>query len=128
MPEKVLNLPLSGLEVRNAILDKLAQKLQKDCYLSENAAYDYFSANIDIHLLLHDVGRDVTIQSEVGLQGGDLNDGVELTSVNDSMEIAVAPPNEVRVETGQEVPVLTTKDGKPEVKGVRYARTRVQKK
>lgn len=127
MAEKVLNLPLSGLEVREAILDKLSRKLERDCYLSPNAAYDWFTANIDISLHLHDVARDVTVKAEVSDKAGEIEDGAKIKSVNTSMEIAVQPPNEVRVETGQEVPVLTQKDGRPEIKGVRYARNKARK-
>lgn len=127
MAEKVLNLPLSGLEVREAILDKLSRKLERDCFLSPNAAYDYFSATINISILLHDVARTETVNQILHEFQGEVPDGTEIKSVQDSMEIAVQPPNEVRVETGQEVPVLTQKDGRPEIKGVRYARNKARK-
>jgi hypothetical protein len=126
-PEKVLNLPLSGEEVRNAILDKLSRKLEKDCFLSPNTAYDWFTANIDISIHLHDVARDATVQAEVLHTAGEIPEGVEIRSVNDNFEIGIAPPNEIRVETGQPVPVLTQKEGKQEIKGVRYARNKIKR-
>ena len=36
MAERVLANPLSGLEIRNAILDKISRRLESDCYLSSN--------------------------------------------------------------------------------------------
>jgi hypothetical protein len=127
MPEKVLPLPLSGEEVRKAVLDRIDQSLQKDCYLSPNAAYDWFSAEIKLKLMLHDVGRTAEVEQTVAVFAGEEpEEGAE--GVEGEITMEAKPPNEVRVETGQEVPVLAkSPEGKPVIKGIRYARKHAQK-
>ena len=131
MPEKIQPLPLSGEEVRLAILDKISQSLQKDCFLSSNVSYDYFSCKVAISLKCHDVGRVAEVEQvvvvEEGVDEGENPD--ELIEVaNAEFEMQPAAPNEVRVDTGQDVPVLTKDaDGKPKVEKIRYARHRAKK-
>jgi hypothetical protein len=122
--EKALNLPLSGSEVREAVIDKISQFLAQDCFLSPNTAYDYFEAVITVHIKAHDVGRDVVVASPVIITAGTKPDPEDefLDQADAVLTMAPAAPNEVRVESGQPVPVSTTTKGKPDIKPVQYAR------
>lgn len=122
MSEITLNNQLSGAEIIEAILDKMRQKLRSDCHLNPNSAYDWFDARIKIELDMHDTGAHIKKDYEVGAASGTVPDG-EVDGVSEELHIPAAPPNEVRVSTGQGVPTLT-KDaqGNKVVENVRYAR------
>ena len=131
MAEKVLPNPLSGEEVRTAILDHISERLAKDGYLNLNLAYDSFSAKITIHIDCHDIGRVATVDVEetiTPVSAEPITDDQFLNQADGEFEIPAAAPNEVRVETGQPVPVLTKDtDGSPTVKGIRYSRKATKK-
>lgn len=128
MPERVLSTPLSGLEIRKAILDRIGNSLNKDCYLSENLAYDYFTATVKISVKCHDVGRAATVEQEITVSQGEVSDDVHLEEAEAEFDMEAQPPNEVRVESGQDVPVLTKgTDGHPEIKGIRYSKKQLAK-
>jgi hypothetical protein len=120
--EKTLNLPLSGAEVLTYILSQIETRLKRDCYLSPNSAYEYCTADIHIHLRLHDVGRtaevDQTVVSTIGQAPSD-DEYLDIADVQ--FQVEAVPPNEAREESGQPIPVLTSKNGKEEIKSVRYA-------
>jgi hypothetical protein len=125
MAEKVLNLPLSGAEVREAVLDRISQYLMNDCFLSPNTAYDHFSAKITVHIEAHDVGRTAVVDTPpISVSAGEPPDNEDefLDASDAEFTMDPAPPNEVRVESGQPVPVATTTKGKPDIKLVQYAR------
>jgi len=129
MPERVLNQQLNGGEVIEAVLDEIRTQLQKSCYLNPNSAYDWMAAKVRVDLELHDTGMLITetftAESDAGTKPAD-PDAIEVHEVE--FDIEPAPPNEVRVQTGQPVPVLSNdKDGRPTVKGVRYARKDAKK-
>lgn len=112
MPEKTLALPLSGEEVRAAILKKIGEALVRDCRLSPNMAYDSFKYRVSVSLELHDTGRVEKVESTVG-------DSTKETDV--VLEGEPEPPNKVRVDTGQSVPVLTqNSEGKSDIKRIIY--------
>jgi hypothetical protein len=120
MSEKQVPLPLSGEEVRNAILYRVDESLRKTCNLSDSAAYTSFRGTIEIRLTLSDYGREVTdnhnvtVAEEVGLEGEAPRE------VTTSITIEPAAPNTVRVETKQDVPVKTTEEGRTVIKKVKY--------
>ena len=127
MPERVLANPLSGAEIRRAISDKVFTALGRDCYLSENLAYDFFSATVKISLVAHDVGRAAPVEMEVKVSEGEVSDDVHLEAAETEFAVDPQSPNEVRVETGQEVPVLSKDgDGKPVIRGVKYAKNKAK--
>ncbi len=130
MPERVLANPLSGGEIRRAILDKISQRLAQDGFLNENLAYDFYDARIKISLTAHDVGRAAPVNLDVHVTDGEPpeNENAALDAADAEFEIDAAAPNEVRVETGQDVPVLTRDEkGNPAIKGVRYSRKQLEK-
>ena len=122
--EKTLNTPLSGAEVVKAIQDKIQEKLSQDCFFNPNHAYDWFKAVIQLRVEFHDAG--VTINGEnvvVAEAGQEPQPGGGAEEFNESVEIDAKSPNEVRVETGQEVPVLRRDaNGKSVVEGIKYGR------
>lgn len=121
--EKPVVQPLSGEEVREAILFKISESLRKTCHLNDSAAYTAFFADISIKLRLVDYGREVTdnhvVQESVDVRPPDEPGREQGYEVH--LEVPPAPPNQVRVETGQGVPVNTVVGGKVEQKKVRYA-------
>lgn len=126
MAEKVLPNPLSGLEIRNAILDRISQSLSRDGYLNPNLAYDFFSAKIKIEVSCHDCGEERKVSQEVDFVHGESVS--DITQTSGEIDINPAPPTEVRVESGQPVPVLAKgKDGRSEIKSVPYSRKTVGK-
>jgi hypothetical protein len=124
--EKQVPLPLSGEEVRNAILYRVDESLRKTCHLSDSAAYTSFRGTIEIRLVLSDYGREVTdnhnveAHEEVGLEGEVPRE------VTASITIEPAAPNTVRVETNQDVPVKTVEDGRTVIKKARYQARKVK--
>lgn len=125
MPETVLSLPLSGLEIRKAILDHVGRRLQGDCYLNDDTAYDRMECTITISLKCHDVGRVAAIDQTIVVRGmaPEANPDDALLELADAeFQINSNSPNQTRVESGQPVPVLGTKDGKPDIKSVKYPR------
>lgn len=129
MPETVLALALSGEEVRKAICDKLDQVLAKDCRLTAEKAYQYFSSKITVHLECFDIGRIEVVESiSQATYGGAPNDNEALDKFDAELEMSPAPPNEIRVESGQGVPVQSRdSDGRSTEKRIRYSRKSLAK-
>lgn len=130
MSERVLANPLSGLEVRTAILDKIGRCLERDCHLSANLAYGFFEAKVTIRLTVHDIGRVEEVNVDVNASAGEIPENPDeyLDQADAELNIEAESPNEVRVDTGQEVPILTRDaDGNQTIKGIRYARKHAQK-
>jgi len=132
MPEKVLPLDLSGEEIRVAILDTLGRRLAKDGYLNPNMAYQMFSAKITVHIECHDLGRVAEVNVTEQVTQGEIPEGENpdeyLDKADAEFTMEQKAPNDVRVETGQVVPVLTKQaDGKPVVRGIRYGRNAAKK-
>lgn len=124
MAEKQVPLPLSGEEVQHAILYKLGESFEKTCHLTAQCAYTAFRAKITVQILLDDYGREQADNHTVELSEGELSP--ESQMVTAEINIEKQPPNQVRVETGQAVPVKVNKDGKQEIRRVRYQRPKKQ--
>jgi hypothetical protein len=129
MAERVLVQPLSGAEIIEAIADKVRKSLQKDCFLSPNLSYDFYDATVKISLTAHDVGRDAQVEQVIHDTQGEVteNEDAALEAADAELDIVAEPPNTVRVESGQPVPVLTRgDDGKPAIRKVKYGRQKAQ--
>lgn len=124
MAERVLPEALSGEEIRIAILDQLMTRLSKDGFLNSAHAYSHYSAKVTIHIECHDLGReDVVDVTETAAPVKTDDENAALEQFDAELIVDPQPPNDVRVETGQSVPVLTTDpEGKPAIKGIRYSR------
>jgi len=120
--EKPAPLPLTGEEVQEAVLYKVAQSLARSCHIHKDNAYTSFKAEITIRLTLSDFGREVKdnhIVSEQADSGLPAEGEPRQIDVNVSME--PMPPNQVRIETDQDVPVPAVEGGKKVIKHLRYA-------
>lgn len=123
MPERVLPENLSGEEARIALLDILGRRLERDGFLSPMTSYDWFEAEITVKMRVHDVGRTETVNvTEKATLVDSMPEGGEIEEVEGTIVIEKTDPNTIRQETGQEIPVLTTENGKPTIKKVRYPR------
>lgn len=124
MAEQTLNNPLSGDEIIEAVTDSLRIKMRRDCFLNKNSAYDWFSGDVAVKLDMHDAGTRVSADHAAHSERGTApNPDDDRQHVEAQFFIDPAPPNEVRVGTGQPVPTLTRDaQGKDVIKGVRYAR------
>ena len=120
--EKPAPLPLTGEEVQEAILYKVATSLERTCHLKVDNAYTSFKAEISIRLTLSDFGRQVndnhivSDQHDTGLESES-----EPRTVEANVTMQPMPPNQVRIETDQAVPVPTVENGKKVIKHLRYA-------
>lgn len=125
MSEQVLPLPLSGGEIIKAAQSLLGDALRQDCYLNEVAAYETVQGTITIRLQMKDCGRDAVVERTVGVAIGpapDADDPDVYLAEADRL-LGPAPPNQVRQETDQPLPVLTEDStGRREVRRVTYAR------
>jgi hypothetical protein len=119
MPEQTLALKLNGAEIRKALTEKIDQALSRDWSMNPATSYDWFEGTITIKLALSDAGREYPLEVSAHAFAGDEPD----QSQEQTVEVPVnkVPPNVVRVETGQDVPVLAKSgDGPATVKGIRY--------
>lgn len=120
--EKPAPLPLTGEEVQEAILYKVASSLARTCHLKVDNAYTSFKAEISIRLTLSDFGRQVSDNHSVTEQGDSgLDPENEPRQVEANVTMEPMPPNQVRIETDQDVPVPTVEGGKKVIKHLRYA-------
>ena len=124
MPEEMVVRPLTGEEVQEAVLHKIKESMSKTCNLRPDDAYTSFRAEITIRLTLSDYGREVSDNHHVVAQG--VTDAVppyvgDTTEHEEHITMDPMPPNQVRIESDQRVPVEVTEDGKKVTKHVRYA-------
>lgn len=124
-PERSVALPLSMGEVVEAIAEAVRKACRRDCNLNPDLACQWFEAKVHIDLKHSDVGRVVETVVDAAAGHGektDLADGATIEEAAVDVEMGQAPPNKVRQDSGQPVPVLTTASGKPEIKKVQYKR------
>lgn len=116
--------PLSGTEIVEAIVFKVREMLRRDCFLSPNSAYEYFSGQIHIEVTAVDCGRPAEIKADIDVTKGTTDpDNPELYTAESTEKISPGAPNIVRRETEQSVPVVTNDGaGKQEQRRVKYAR------
>ena len=122
--ETSLNLPLSGTEVRKAVVawftEELDYLLTRDDRLADHNAFRGFSAKISLDLSLPGAVYD-TINRELATTVGELGCDPQIVKV--AAEMPEMPVDQVRVETGQEVTVQSTApDGRSVERKVRYSK------
>lgn len=119
MAEETAGLPLSGEELVKLIQDKVGDTLRKDCFLKQHFAYPEFGGSVEVKLWLGGaiVKREVNATVSLGPKPEDAEER------EGTFEIENGPPDELRIESGQDVPVVTKDDnGRTVVKPVHYAR------
>ncbi len=125
MSEQVLPLPLSGGEIIKSVLHHVEQMLRKDCYLNDVAAYETVQGTVSVRLAMKDCGRDAVVDAVIPVQSGPVvAEGDEDVYLNEAdRTLMAAPPNQVRQETDQPLPVLVEDStGRREVKRIQYAK------
>lgn len=122
MPETSVVEPLSGLEVIKAISDRVAKVLSRDCFLSPNMAYESFDCEIVIKLRARDLGRENMVNTTVLAAGGEpIGPDDEVDTLEGREYMPPAPPNEVRMQSSQPVPVrVDDGNGRAEIKKIKY--------
>jgi len=116
--------PLSGTEVIEAIVFKVREQLRRDCYLSPNSAYEYFKAKIRIEIAAIDCGNERGVKADIDVELREQPEIADLQTETSDEIVDRMPPNVVRRETEQPVPVVTQDAvGKQEQRRVKYART-----
>lgn len=141
--EQILPLALSGAEIKAAILDKIKIALNKDCNLNDNLAYSGgFSFEVSITVRAQDFGREIENKTDVNgamkveLQGdrevlvpADPREYEALDAAEAHISMTATDPTAARIESGQEVPIrVTDKQGKDEIRHVKYRRDALDKK
>lgn len=127
MPDdKPAPLSLSGEEIQEAILFKVQESLKKSCHLILDCAYTQFKAEISVKLTLSDYGREVKDNhsvhvSEVAQLSVEEIEKALAQTHESNVTMEPMPPNQVRVETEQPVPVVAVQGGKRVVKHLKYA-------
>lgn len=123
MAEEMVVRPLSGEEVQEALIHKIRQSLQKTCNLRPDDAYTSFQAEISIRIKLSDYGREVPDNHQVTVTefSGLPDDPEAVREFEEMIQMDAAPPNQVRIESEQKVPIEVTEDGKKTTKFIRYA-------
>lgn len=123
MSEKVVAEALSGGEVRKAVAQLVDDELRK-AGVRDVDAFQTFYGTVKIELWCKDTGRTVEVDKTAVVNGKvaptpeDTEDEF-LERFDAEFEIAEKPPNQIRVETEQEVPVA---DSKGVVRRVKYQR------
>jgi hypothetical protein len=125
MAERVIAEALSGAEIKAALTKYIMDALRKECHLRDDWSYMKFDAKIHVTVRLHDVGGVNTVEREIVLDQGDIPEGENpdefLEQFDAQVEIGEQDPNTVRIETGQDIPMETTENGKKVIKRVKYA-------
>ena len=124
--EKVVPENLNGAEIRTAISKAVDDALRGWGGIRDIDSYNVFRAEIHIKVALHDVGGvkeiEVPVTSSFGAVPAEENPDQYLDQFEAGLEMETAPPNEVRQEAELPIPVLTSKNGKPVIERVKYAR------
>jgi hypothetical protein len=103
--ETTINKPLSGKEVREAILFDIRTALENDDRLSGHLAYDSFSFKALFTVSLPSAVMTEFQREVSGVRGNPLE---TVESVELEAERPIQAPNDVRYETEQPIPILST--------------------
>jgi hypothetical protein len=122
--EIVLNHPLNGSEVREIILLKIKETLDKDTRLHEMMAFPSFRFTADIAIVLTGAVHSEIARTVEGGEGDmDADPDMPAMHVIAHSETVEMPPNQARVDAGIGVPVLTRDErGKQVERLVKYAK------
>src|ERR1700686_2093124 len=111
--EKSIPLPLTGKEIQEAVHFKLNECMEHNCHLHDGNAYTSARIEISVKMVLFDYGREVrnNVAATVEVDSG-LPPESEAETVEADVTLEPMPPNVLRQETDQAVPVATIQDGK----------------
>ena len=107
MLEKTIAKPLSGLEVKEAILDRIRKQMNADCTLRDIEAYGAFSFYCTLTVNFQTLGATKATSIELTGIEGEVDPEIPEESETITATDVERPPNEVRRDSGQGIPVLT---------------------
>ena len=120
--EKSVPLPLTGEEIQEAVLFKLRECMQKSCHLHLGNAYTSAKIDISVKMILFDYGREVRNNEIAQVElDSTLPPESEPVVAEETLTVDPMPPNQLRHETDQAVPVPTVVDGKKTIRHLKYA-------
>lgn len=105
--ETTLPKPLSGAEMAEAICFDIKQALLNDATFAEHLAYSSYSFKGTIHVTMPSAMR---VEYERPIEGGQGEVPADATTVTVEASRAEQPPNEVRFETEQPIPIMVSDD------------------
>lgn len=118
--ERTLAKPLSGTEIIEAIVSLVRTALQRDCFLAPHMAYPSFSVQGKLDIQFQGT-RIVGTVAHVKDAAGEQSPHVPVSNASVEFSENPKPPNEVRRETEQPVPVqVKTPSGRIEERRVKY--------
>jgi hypothetical protein len=122
MQERTLIKPLSGTEIKQAILAKIEAAMDRDCTLTKINAYPSFAFTCDLKITFQTLGSTKGTQVVSAGTGGevvaDLPEEMETVAVSNVEK----PPNQVRQEAGLGIPTAVKgADGKVREERPKYA-------
>lgn len=119
MPDTTIPKPLSGAEVRKAILHDIGRMLEQDDRFMGHIAYDGFTFSVTLRVSLPTGIQQELTRDLSGGPGVDPAYATELTELETSR--GLQPPNDVRYSTDQPIPTLVENDkGQTEERWVSY--------
>lgn len=126
--EKPVPLPLNGDEIKEAILYRVNESLNRTCHLIHDVAKTWVKGKITIQLEMDDFGSVTKDNHIVPFEIGTSPPPGEPThKIETEITLEAMPPNEFRIDTDQPVPVRTIENGKMVTKNLRYTPRKKQK-
>jgi hypothetical protein len=118
--EKVLNLPLSGDEIVEIILQRIEARLRQDCFLHPAATYNGFSYDLSCTIKFRDMmlGKETLLWDKHQQGEGAVDDETSATEQFDSGD----SPNRARMDHDMEIPVQTQEGRRTVIRKRRFAK------
>ncbi len=130
--DKVLNLPLSGDEVIEILLQRIEHRLRHDCFLHPAATYNGFSYDLTLNIKFRDMmmGKETLIwdrhiENEVQVQASELENYTHERDVEQKAAEKFESgdsPNRTRIEHDLLVPVQTQEGRRTVIRKRKFAK------
>jgi hypothetical protein len=115
-----LNEPLTGLEIKQIIRQRLEAALNKNCTLANDIAYPGFEIDFEMRIKFLRAGTSSTLVWDQHKQGDTTFTGFDAIEDKISGSFACDAPDKARVEHELEVPVLVETPTGPKRRTVRF--------
>lgn len=118
--EKTMNLPLSGNELIEIILQRIETRLRRDCFLHEAATYNGFSYDLNLMIKFKDMmmGKETLVWDKHEQGEGEVAEPVVTTEQFDSGD----SPNGTRMEHGLDIPVQVQEGRRTVIRKRKFAK------
>lgn len=129
MSDKVLNLPLSGDEIIEVLLQRIEQRLRADCFLHPAATYNGFSYDLTCTIKFKDMmmGKETLVWDNhaegnlVGIIHTPDMEGVEIAKTTEKFDSGDSP-NGTRMEHGLDIPVQVQEGRRTVIRKRKFAK------